>query len=332
MGLKWQVPLQFDVTEALISSNNRAIEYFARRDLLKESVETISWVWGLPEVEKMFRSQQVDGSWKHTGEATVSFPKYHGALVETWKAYRLLVEQYEVNRELEGARRASEFLFSCQTEQGDFRGMIANQYATYYTGAILAILIKSGFGDDLRVKKAFDWLLSMRQNDGGWTIPMLTHKLDRQTLIRLTSSYAEPLELDRSKPFSHNWTDMVLRAFAVHPKYRRCNEALKAAGLLKSSFFMPDTYSSYQDAGYWVRFYFWWPNLVTALDSLSLMGYSKDEPDIKKGLNWLIDNQAEDGLWNLSYADDAKKAVSVKANIERLWLSLRIARILKRFG
>ena len=99
--------------------------------------------------------------------------------------------------------------------------------------------------------------------------------------------------------------------------------------MLKSSFFMPDTYSSYQDAGYWVRFRFWWPNLVTALDSLSLMGYSKGDPDIKKGLNWLIDNQAEDGLWNLSYADDGKKEVSVKANVERLWLSLWIVGFLK---
>jgi len=184
----------------------------------------------------------------------------------------------------------------------------------------------------VRVEKGFDWLLSMRQDDGGWTIPILTHKLDRQTWINLTSSYAEPLELDRTKPFSHNWTDMVLRAFAVHPKHRRCKEALKAAELLKSSFFMPDSYTSYQDAGYWVRFCFWWPNLVTALDSLSLIGYSKDDLDVKKGLDWLVDNQAGDGLWNLSYVEGDREGVSEKVVVERLWLSLRVARILKRFG
>jgi len=300
------------VASALLSSNNKAITYFARRDLLEEKVEPINAVWSLPEVQKIFDKQQADGSWKHTSKETVTFPKHHYALVETWKAYRLLVEHYEVNREHEGSRRAAEFLFSCQTGQGDFRGMIANQYATYFTGAILAVLVKAGYADDSRVEKAFDWLLSMRQNDGGWTIPILTHKLDRQTWINITSSYFEPLEPDRSKPFSHNWTDMVLRAFAVHPKYRRCKEAHKAAELLKSSFFKPGSYPSYQDAGYWVRFCFWWPNLVTSLDSLSLMGYSKSDPDIKRGVDWLVENQAEDGLWNLNYADDAKESRSEK--------------------
>ena len=62
LWFKLASPLQFDVTSALLSSNNRAIEYFTKRDLLKENVEPISWVWGLPEVEKMFRSQQADGS------------------------------------------------------------------------------------------------------------------------------------------------------------------------------------------------------------------------------------------------------------------------------
>ena len=41
---------------------------------------------------------------------------------------------------------------------------------------------------------------------------------------------------------------MFLRAFAAHPKYRQSREALKAADLLKSTFFQPDVYSSYKDA------------------------------------------------------------------------------------
>jgi hypothetical protein len=163
---------------------------------------------------------------------------------------------------------------------------------------------------------------------------MLTHKLDRQMWLDLTSKYAEPLEPNRSKPFSHNWTDMVLRTFAVHPKYRRCKEALKAAGLLKSRFFQPDGYSSYHDACYWVRFCFWWPNLVTTLDSLSLMGYARDDSDIKKALNWLVENQLPNGLWKLTYAEgkaDDTQDASEKTRERQLWLALTIARIFKRF-
>ncbi|MFB3889030.1 MAG: prenyltransferase/squalene oxidase repeat-containing protein [Candidatus Bathyarchaeia archaeon] len=321
-------------TQTLLSSGNEAIAYFAKRDLLGESVNLIDQVWRLPEVQKLFRKQQPDGSWKHSGKEMVSYPKHHYSLVQTWKVFRILVEQYELNRGHEGARKAAEFLFSCQTPQGDIRGMLANQYATYYTGAMLAVLIKTGYEDDPRVDKGLEWLLSTRQNDGGWTVPILTHKFDRKTMYDLTSKYAEPVEPDKSKPFSHNATDMVLRAFAAHPRYRRRKEALKAADLLKSRFFQPDAYSSYHDASYWVRFAFWWPNIVTALDSLSSMGYPREDPDIQKALNWLVENQLPDGLWKLDYTEGKEDpcAKNEATKERRLWLTLRIAQILKRFS
>jgi hypothetical protein len=207
--------------------------------------------------------------------------------------------------------------------------MIANQYATYYTGAILADLVKAGYADDSRVEKAFSWLLSIRQNDGGWTIPILTHKIDKATFYKLTSRYAEPVESDRAKPFSHNWTDMVLRAFAAHPVHRHSREALAAADLLKVSFFKPDFYPSYQAERYWVRFRFWWPNLVTALESLLLMGYPADDADVQKGLNWLSANQLPNGLWKLEYGKTTTEKLGVSG--EQLWLALRIARLFKGF-
>jgi hypothetical protein len=207
--------------------------------------------------------------------------------------------------------------------------MLANQYATYYTGAMLAVLIKTGYANDIRVEKGLDWLLSMRQSDGGWSIPILTHEfaLTQVIINKLTSTYEEPIEPDRTKPFSHNWTDMALRAFAAHPTRRSSKEAHTAADLLKSSFFQPDYYRSYQDVRYWTRFMFWWPNLLTALESLLLMGYSKDDIDVHKGLNWLIENQMPDGLWKLDYS----RGVKEKTSEEQFWLALRIARIFKGF-
>lgn len=331
---KWLAQLRFDPTPTLLSSGNEAIVYFTKRDLLEQEVAPINNLWQLPEALKTLRNQQPDGSWKYTGKKTVSYPKYHYPLLQTWKKFRVLVEQYEFMKKHHAAREAAEFLFSCQTEQGDIRGMLANQYATYYTGAILAHLIRVGYEDDLRVEKGFRWLISMRQDDGGWTVPILTHKFNRETVYRLTSEYAEPVEPDRSKPFSHNWTDMVLRAFAAHRKYRGCKEARKAADLLKSRFFQPDVYTSYKAASFWVRFLFWWPNLVTSLDSLSLMGYSRDDPDIRKALNWLVENQLSDGLWRVTYVEGTKEGVCTRNGQTRerqLWLTLTVARIFKRF-
>ncbi|HVN55457.1 MAG TPA: prenyltransferase/squalene oxidase repeat-containing protein [Anaerolineaceae bacterium] len=328
----WLKPLKFDPLPVLLNSGDEAVQYFARRDLLGKPVGSLSRIWQLCAPQKILKKQWADGFWSHPGEK--KHLAVHYPLIETWKQFRVLVEQYGFTRQHPQIQKAAEFLFTCQTEEGDFRGFLANQYATYYTGAILSLLIQAGYGEDPRVEKGFGWLLSMRQADGGWTIPLLTHPFDRKTIYRLTSQYAHPVEPDRSKPFSHNWTGMVLRAFAVHPIYRFSEAAWVAACLLKSRFFHPDCYSAYQAASYWVRFDypFWWNNLVAALDSISLIGLSREDEQIAEGLSWLVDHQDDGGLWKVSYAKplEEEKQTS-KTMSQKLWVTLAICRVLKRF-
>ena len=329
----WREQLKFDPIPPLLSSGNEALQYFARRDLLGEQSGPVDRLWQLPEVQRTLRKQQADGSWPRPGKSQHPAINYH--LIETWRQFRFLVEQYGFTRKNPQAQKAAEYLFSCQTEEGDIRGILANQYATYYTGAIMSLLIQAGYEDDPRIEKGFQWLLAMRQDDQGWTIPIITHRFDRETMYRLTSQYAEPVQPDRSKPFSHNWTGMVLRAFAVHKKYRASEAARIAARLLKSRFFQPDCYTSYQAASYWVRFEypFWWNNLVAALDSISLIGVSKNDEQIRKALGWLVDHQEEDGLWKASYAKATKREKeTVKAREMRLWISLAICRVFSRLA
>jgi hypothetical protein len=327
----WKSKLMHDPITPLIRSSIETVQYFTKRDLLDESVAPISTIWQLPEALKIIRKQEPDGSWTKPGKLETIYPRHHYSLVETWKTLRLLVEEYGFTRLHPATARAAEFIFSCQSKEGDIRGFIGNQYATYYTGAIIALLIKAGYEDDPRIERGFKWLLSMRQYDGGWTIPILTHKFDRKTMFKLTSQYAESVEPDRSKPFSHNWTDMVLRAFAAHSQYRKSKEAKVAADLLKGSFFQPDYYASYRSASYWVRFLFWWPNLVTALDSLSLMEYSAEDPNVKKAIGWLVHNQERSGLWKATYAKGKKLLRNENSMKTELWITHRICRILRRF-
>jgi hypothetical protein len=323
----WRTRLATETVPALLVAPNQAIGYFARRDLLDERPGPVVFTWGLPEPQKLLLRQRRDGFWEKAGKKTGIYPPYHYRLVETFKHFRVLVERYEFDKNHPSVKKAAEFLFSCQTEEGDIRGFIGNQYATYYTGYVLALLIRAGYEDDPRVEKAMQWLLSMRQDDGGWTAPILTHKWDRETGYKLTSQYMEPIMPDRTRPFSHNWTDMVLRAFAAHSKYRESKEAKAAGDLLKSSFFKPDAYTSYHSAKYWTRFLFWWPNLLTALESLTYLGFKADDLDIKKGLDWFIENQRPDGLWKL----ESEKEISPRDKDERLWLGLRVCRMLKRY-
>ncbi len=283
----------------------------------------------MPEVSKILRGQNKDGSWGKPG----GYPPHHKPMVETFKRLRLLISRYELDRNHPQVEAGSEFLFSTQNIEGDFRGMIGDQYATYYTGEFTAQLVKAGYGEDERINRAFRWLLSMRQNDGGWTIPILTlppgggiHRL-----VTLTAAPAKLIEPDRSKPFSHNWTDMVLRAFAAHPYWRKNSEAHYSATLLKSQFFMPDSYASYRNPNYWVRFRGWWPNLLTSLESLNQLGFKADDPDIWKALKWFQENQETDGSWRTHYFPEKTLTIK-KESVEKAWVTLRVARMINNFN
>ena len=126
---------------------------------------------------------------------------------------------------------------------------------------------------------------------------------------------------------------MTLRAFACHPEYRHYKEAYRAGELLASRFFKPNVYNTYKAADNWVRFQypFWWNNLIMGLDSLSLIGFTPEHPRVAKGLDWFIDNQCDDGLWDNSYKKSAKKIDTGKAREDRQWITYAICNVFKRY-
>jgi hypothetical protein len=329
----WRRKFRFDPIPPLLAFDDEALRYFVRRDLLGEPPDDIARLWRSPQALKILKKQKPDGSFPFP-QANKKHSDVNYALAETWRQFRYLVEVYGFTREHPRSEQAAEFLFSCQTADGDIRGFLANQYATYYTGAILSLLIQAGYANDRRVEKGFRWLLAMRQDDGGWTIPILTHPFSGKAMYRLTSTFMDPVEPDRSKPFSHNWTGMVLRAFAVHPKRRASQAAKTAADLLADRFFQEDGYSSYRAASYWVRFQypFWWNNLVAALDSISRIGIPAEDPRIARALGWLVEHQGKDGLWRDTYASPrARGTETAKVHGTRCWVSLAICRIFRRY-
>ncbi len=318
----------YDPIKPLLASNNMAISYYTERDLLDNDAGSIEIIWNLPEVQKIIKKQQTNGSWKSGSKA---------GLLEAWRQLRFLIDSYEMNKFHPAIEKAAEFVFSCQSSERDFRGILANQYAPYYTGAILYLLIKAGYQDDPRVEQGMQWLLKMRQEDGGWVIGspgMIDYKW--KDVCRLTSQWTDEPEknFDRTQPFSAAGTGMAIRAFAVHSRYRHSAPALKAAALLKSKFLHKDNWSWYEHPDNWIRFQYpyWWNHLVSALDALSLIGVPKEDKDIKRALQWFIGHQQPDGLWNISYSKIHKISENSKTADERLWISLSICRIFKRYG
>jgi hypothetical protein len=320
--------LKYDPLPGLLAAEEEALLHFARRDLLDDSEDSPLALWDLPVVRRTLGKQELDGSWT-SRSSRVKPGASNYRLIETWKALRILVDMYGMSREHPALGRAAEYVLSCQTEEGDLRGFIGNQYATYYTGALLGLLIRAGYGDDARVTKGMEWLLSMRQDDGGWSVPIITHGFNGKRMYELTTRVLDPVKPDRSRPFSHNANGMVLRAFAAHATYRAHQGARAAATLQKTRFFEKDRYSSYQSADYWVKFQypFWWNNLVASLDAISMIDDTVDAP-MERAIGWLVENQQRDGLWNTTYAKGG--IAGSQSPGARLWVTLAICRILKR--
>jgi hypothetical protein len=318
----WLNRLEVDPIPSLLSCGNEAIVYFTRRDLLGEKVTPVKTLWELPQAQRMLRRQREDGSWQYPGGNKEVRSRENYDQLETYRMLGELVEKFGFNNKSPAIKAAAEFIFAYQTEEGDFRGIYGSQYTPNYSAGIMELLIKSGYVGDPRIEKGFRWLLSIRQDDGGWTIPIRTRglKLDAINVAR-----ADTVEPDRSQPFSHLATGVVLRAFAAHKRYRKSEEARAAGDLLASRLFKRDAYPDRATPDYWtkVSFPFWFTDIVSALDSLSLLGFTAEDPRINDALLKLKERQTEDGLFDL-------KLLKIKDKALKFWICLAVCRIFKR--
>lgn len=323
MGSQWLEQLHVNPLPALLAGHEPALEFHVKRDLLQQPVPPVSWLWSLPEVDEILKLQQAGGSWRYPGQTARSNLLENYTLLETYRSLRLLVEMYGLTREHPQLARAVEFIFTCQTPEGDIRGILSNQYMPYYHGAILELVIKAGYGGDPRTITGLDWLLTMRQDDGGWMVPTQAVPSAQRTKEYWLGA---PLQPQRWLPHAHLATGMVLRAFAAHPDYRARPEVLAAGSCLKSRMFQQDHYNDRKSPAYWVKYQypFWWTSLLTALDTLSILGFTCQEPEISHALDWFLQNQEPDGLWPTGYGFGKKAAAN------RRWVALAVCRVLKR--
>ena len=321
---QWLSRLRRDPVPILLTADDLALTHFVRRDLCGEEIGAISSLWELLEPRRLLRKQRTDGSWRYACGNPETTPGSNYAILETYRSLGVLVEIYGFDRSHPALAATAEYLFSCQTAEGDIRGILGNQYMPYYHSAILELLIKAGYADDPHVVRGLEWLLSVRQDDGGWIVPMQAVPPRERSRDLWAGPAVSP---DRARPFSHLATGMVLRAFAAHPAYCRHPAALAAASLLKGRFFLADKYNDRKGPEYWRKFQypFWWTNLLTALDTLSRMGFSTDDPVVRRGLDWFIANQGLDGLWEHGYGSGARSQPM------KLWVALAVCRVLRSF-
>jgi squalene-hopene cyclase-like protein len=312
---------RFDAVAPLVDSTDPTIRFWARRDLLGERAASVRSLWTSPLARSLIRRQRPGGSWRYSeGRAHIRSRSQYDQL-ETYRNLRVLVEKFGLDREHPALHAASEYLLAAQSTEGDIRGIYGAQYSPNYTAGILELLVRAGYTRDERVDRAFTWLREIRQDDGGWAIPLRTRGMNFR---RLDGPTIEP---DRTKPFSHLVTGVVLRAYAAHPRYRYGAAARHASTLLASRLFRRDAYPDRSGPEYWTRFSFpfWFTDLISALDSLSRMRWTSSDPAIAHALAWLAERQRPDGTFEL-------RMVRMEDKHLPEWLALAVCRVVRRLA
>jgi hypothetical protein len=310
--------LRRDLIGPLLTADDAALRSIARRELLGEATPEIS-LTELPGVRRAVARQQPDGRWKYPGGNPYIRSQAAYDQLETYRQLGVLVCKFGLDHQHPAVAAAAGFLSSCQTEAGDYRGIYGRQYTPNYSAAITELLIRAGYEGSAQVENAMRWLLSIRQDDGGWAIP--TRTLGMSLNVMLTAR--ETFEPDRSRPSSHLVTGIVVRALAAHPGYRHSADTRRAAELIKSRFFLRDVYPDRAAPSNWLVFSypFWWTDLLSALDSLAQIGFRPGDPDIARGVAWFTGNQDPNGLWNTGRNRP-------KGPDSDLWVGLAICRML----
>jgi hypothetical protein len=292
-----------------------------------EEPEPAKVLWNGNEARRILARQREDGGWAYPGGGNRRIRSQENYdQIESYRQLGCLVEKFRFDREHPAVRRGAEFVLSRQTAEGDIRGIYGSQYSPNYTAGIIELLVKAGYHNDNRIGRAFDWLLSMRQNDGGWAIPLRTSP--KTSSIKWTRVMKmHPVAPDPSKPSSHLVTGIVLRAFAAHPKFRLSKDAFVAGEFLCGRFFRGDSYPDRKSPGFWwrVSFPFWFTDVVSALDSLSLIGFTAERPEIGNALDRLASRQSVDGSFDLKFLRTRDEETS-------RWVSFAACRVFKRYS
>lgn len=322
MSLNWMKQLQYDPMPSLRNCGYENITYFVKRDLCNEQKGDVRKLWKMKDARKILRKQQRNGRWKYPNPKKDIRDVDGYDQVETLRQLGYLVEQYGFDKRHRAIQKAKKYIFKRQTAEGDIRGIYWDQYSPNYTANFLELFLKAGFTNDSEIKKAQKWLLSMRQDDGGWVIPIRTHDKN----IGDWKKMRKPLEPDRSQPFSYMVTGVVLRGFAYDSQYQSNKELHQVAEHVLSRLFKKDVYPDRNKPEAWTRFSFpfWYTDLIAVLDPIAHLGFKQTHPNVKEGLSWFIKKQRKDGRWRLHMLKGEKIQ-------QAFWMDLNVCRLFKKF-
>jgi hypothetical protein len=324
----WRARLGRDPVPILLREGSRALVARVRRDLIDDDeAPQADEVLTYPEVKAFLRKQDKEGAFiARPPEKTLGPAKFARA-VATIRALERMAD-YGLRASEAPVARAASLLLGSQDKDGGIGDLAlgetpearARTVAVHFQGWALSVLCRTGFDEDPRVERGFNYLLANRQADGGWA----------WRGVRTDSA---------ARPSSHLVTGMALRAFASSLTRRTSREARRAAELLATRFLQPDRYPDRKAPAFWEqigepRF---WTDVLDALDGVTAVGLGKENSGVRTAEAYVRGRQNADGLWYPGAPprpDAASKPSAIAALAKERdparWLTVRVLIVLRR--
>jgi hypothetical protein len=287
---------------------------------------TIAECMTYPPKVRLLRTQREDGTWpiskvRKAEEDAGPGPPVGWTYITMLRNLQLL-EDCCTSRSEGHISAALEKILSWQKKEGFILGPKHDIFPLpHYNGYAVRNLFIYGMGDDPRVKKMAEWLLSIQRHDGGWVIPYLEDVKylpeyrhmkvnDFMQLVRNGDTPKSDPQGFRDVPSCIWTTMMVVRGLARGDEYRRRRELLRGANFFLDRFFKKNPHEAYYHSEKnWTHLkYPPYPgNGISALYLLTILGYGPGDERMEKPIQWLLNARHTDGFWWQSNRPHAQK-------------------------
>jgi prenyltransferase beta subunit len=294
-------------------------------------------------IQKTLEKQKSEGYWEKPFDPYI--PKYKSSY---WVI--MVLGQLGMDRTDERVARACEYIFRFQLDDGGFSSfsperameehgyllkkgeklaskdefasslVFEHQYSCL-TGNMAAALIRLGYEDDRRVRKALRWLVKVQNRDGGWLCPYWhAHIRDKHGCFYGSICPLEAFSEVKDQDLTSKMRETVRKGaefLLMHRLYKADHHGLRVIN------------KSWLTLGFpWFYGY----NILRGLDVLTKLGYVNDER-LNDAADVLLQKRGNDGTWVLESAPAGR----MQANLENKgepskWITLIALRVLKRLG
>jgi hypothetical protein len=319
----------------LLEPKDPSVRHQALIDLLhqpkdgKNVLETSDKIPSYRTVKKIIGTQTSKGIW--SPKETCYRPKWTAAV---WPL--ALLGEMDAPPDPRISSECERFLDLHQTETGAFACPSKVQESKRWdepclTGNMIRTLIKLGYSNDPRVRRAIDWLPRDQLEDGGWNCDYPEKKVKHSSFM----STIEPLwaysEIPRQK-----WTRRMKRSIDDGAEFLLMHHVYKS-----DNHHWQETYPFFTRL-HFPMYYFY--DILHALRVLTKLGYGDDER-IRSSVQLLLSKRRPDGAWNLEgdwyregdFFYPSGKGRKAPVAIEEIgksskWITLNAYRVLSQTG